>query len=336
MNFTEGAPWKHGFDYYYGQLDQNDCHNFYPTQIWENNNAIPLRNNIGASETRCMKQPSPCSFSQDLFTDKAITWLNNQTKQTPFFLYMAWTVPHAGGWSGTEEVGAPAPAFTPYGSKQWPDVEKGHAAEITSYLDRDVGRILDTLIQRGFDKDTLVLFVSDNGAHNEGNHDYRFFNSSGPLRGFKRSLYEGGIRSPILAWWPGTIAPGISNFSWAFWDILPTLAEIAGIPSSKLPKTDGISILPTLRGQNQPPKDYLYWEFCTSSKWGYAVRKNNWKAVTLSLSSPLQLYDLSSDIHESNNLASKHPEIVVELNNIAQQAHTDDPNWPKVEPCEGS
>jgi len=160
-----------------------------------------------------------------------------------------------------------------------------------------------------------------------------FFNSSGPLRGFKRSLYEGGIRSPSLVRWPGTIKPGQSEFSWAFWDLLPTLAEIAGISAEKLPPNDGISIVPTLTGKNQPPKSYLYWEFCTNAKWGYAVRKDNWKAVTLSLSSPLQLYDLSNDIHEDNNVASDHPDIVSELNAIAKQAHTNDNNFPKIEPC---
>jgi len=251
-------------------------------------------------------------------------------------LYLAWTIPHAGGWEGTEESGAPAPSWNPYTSKSWPDVEKGHAAEITSYLDRDVGRILSTIKSLGIDNNTIVFFVSDNGAHNEGNHNYMFFNSSGPLRGFKRSLYEGGIRSPSLVRWPGNITPGTSDYAWAFWDLLPTLSEIAQVPSSQLPTNDGTSIVPTLLGKTQNPKDYLYWEFCTNNKWGYAIRKDNWKAVTLSLASPLKLFDLSQDIHEDNNIAGTHPQILAELQQIASKAHANDPNWPKIEPCKGS
>jgi arylsulfatase A-like enzyme len=170
------------------------------------------------------------------------------------------------------------------------------------------------------------LNVSDNGAHNEGGHSYLFFNSSGPLRGFKRSLYEGGVRSPTMIRWPGTITPANSSYAWAFWDFMPTVADIIGVNVPNY--TDGISILPTLLGEQQAPKDYIYFEFCTSNMWGNSLRKDNWKIVSLSSEMPYELYDLSVDLSESNNLAEQFPEIVMELAEMARAAHTDNPLFP--------
>jgi len=331
-NNTVGAPRKHGFDYYYGQLDQKECHNYYPPFIWENENKILLPENTNASRDLCMSSPSSCSYTMDLFTNKALEYLKNQTKSDkPFFLFLAHTVPHAGGWKGYEESGAPVPSDGQYVDKPWPNVEKDHAAMITRQ-DSDIGKVLNLIKSEGLDSNTIVFFASDNGAHNEGNHNYKFFDSSGPLRGFKRSLYEGGIRSPIIVRWPGNIPPNtVSNYNWAFWDLLPTFAELASVPSDKLPKNlDGISIVPTLLGKNQPPKPFLYWEFCTHNAWGHAVRMGKWKGVSFSLSEPMELYDLDVDEGESNNLASQYPEIVKQLETQASKAHQDDVNWPKV------
>eukprot|EP01121_Diplochlamys_sp_Union-15-3_P015289 TRINITY_DN5026_c0_g1_i2.p1 TRINITY_DN5026_c0_g1~~TRINITY_DN5026_c0_g1_i2.p1 ORF type:complete len:352 (-),score=53.97 TRINITY_DN5026_c0_g1_i2:27-1082(-) len=213
QNDTTGAPRLQGFDYYFGQLTQVEAHNYYPLYVWENERRNDLSLNNNASRTRCMDDPSSCTWTQDLFTSKAIDWLNQQTAKQPWFLYLAFTVPHAGGWKDTEESGAPVPTDLDYANKSWPIVEKDHAASIT-LQDKDISLILDVLKKKGFEDNTIVFFASDNGAHNEGGHSYLFFNSSGPLRGFKRSLYEGGIRTPSMVRWPGKIKPGsVSNLS---------------------------------------------------------------------------------------------------------------------------
>jgi len=332
-NGTAGSPSNHSFDYYYGQLDQSLCHNYYPLEVWENQNKIDLPQNQDASRKRCMKEGNTCSFSNTLFYEKALEFLENQTQSTPWFLYLSWTVPHAGGWKGIDEVGAPVPSDGMYQNESWPDVEIDHAAQITYYQDKYIQNILDFLKKKGFEENTVVFFASDNGAHNEGNHDYKFFNSSGPLRGFKRSLYEGGIRSPSIVKWPGKVAKGSkSDYPWAFWDVLPTFADIVG---AKLPNytIDGHSIVPALFQQQEQNENYLYWEFCYKG-WGHAVRKGEWKAVSFELNESFELYNITSDIHEDNNVAKKYPEIVQQLTTIAKEAHTDDPNWPTS--CEGA
>lgn len=183
-----------------------------------------------------------------------------ETPRVPFYLYEAFTVPHAGGWGhapSSPESGAPVPSDGHYANQSaWPEVERDHAAVIT-YLDNYVGQLMALLERLNIDKETIVFFASDNGAHLEGGHDYRFFNSTGGLLGHKRSLYEGGVRSPIMVRWPGTIKAGVvSDFVWAFWDFMPTAAEIGGgqVPDG----IDGVSIVPTLMGQTQPPKPYVF------------------------------------------------------------------------------
>jgi len=289
--------------------------------------------NKGASRDRCMAANNTCVFTHNLFTEKATEFLTNQSAQAnPFFLYLTYTIPHAGGWYKDQETGAPVPSDGPYVDKNWPNVEKDHAAAITSFEDRDIGNILKLLDRLNLSDNTVVFFSSDNGAHNEGGHNYLFFNSSGPLRGFKRSLYEGGIRTPMIVRWPNRIASGVkSNFVWSFWDFLPTAAEFAGIDSKNLPPNlDGVSVVPTLLGTQQPAKPYLYWEFCTNNKWGHAVRMGKWKAVSFAVDEPFELYDLSNDIGETNNVAGTNPHIIVQMNDIAKKEHTNDPNWPIV------
>jgi arylsulfatase A-like enzyme len=193
-------------------------------------------------------------------------------------------------------------------------------------LDRDVGRLLDALAATGQDRDTLVLFTSDNGPHREGGHSPAFFESSGPLRGIKRDLYEGGIRVPALAWWPGRIAPGsVSDHVWAFWDFLPTAAELCGAPPPEA--TDGISFLPALEGRPQQRHRYLYWEF-HERVFRQAIRQDNWKAVRADAGSPLELYDLSTDVSERYNVAGKNPDIVRRLEPLFASARTESAEWP--------
>jgi len=335
-NGSTGAPRKKGFDYYFGQLDQNEAHNYYPPFVWENENKLELPSNKNASRERCMHSPRTCNYTHEMITQKALEYLENRVNSTnPFFLYLAYTVPHAGGWKDYDETGEPVPSNEPYSNTSWPDVEKDHAAMITSYLDADIGKIMHLLYELGMDDNTIVFFTSDNGAHNEGGHNYKFFNSSGPFSGFKRSLYEGGIRSPMMVRWPRKVPPGVHNgFVWSFWDFLPTAAELANVKS--LPnEIDGISIVPTLLGKHQAPKEFLYWEFCTNQQWGHAVRVGPWKSISFSVDEPLSLFYLPDDISESKNVADKFPSVIKMMEQISKEAHVDNPKFP-IENCASS
>jgi len=180
-----------------------------------------------------------------------------------------------------------------------------------------------------------LYFTSDNGAHNEGGHSYEFFDSSGPLRGFKRSMYDGGIRTPMIVRWPGVVQPGkVDNTSvWAFWDIFPTLTDIAGVPSSELPKNlDGVSKLPTILGKNQPPPEYLYWEFCCNRDFRHAVRVGDWKGVKWTLNATLELYNIVTDQGEQINVAAQYPNVVKQLETVMKEAHVESTNYPS-NPC---
>ncbi|CAE7487032.1 Galns [Symbiodinium pilosum] len=256
------SPLEQGFDTFLGQVDQALCHNMYPAHIDSGLEQLnfELSGNLGSkSRELCMHRPEMYNYTIDVFHDHGMAWLEAVADSGPFFLYMSYTIPHAGGWGDapkSPESGNPVPCDLQYASKKWPDVEKDHAAVIT-YLDSKVGDLLSRLKSLNIDRNTLVFFASDNGAHSEGGHDHQFFNSTGGLRGYKRSMFEGGVRSPTMVRWPERIAPGrISDFAWAFWDVLPTIAEIAGvsIPGG----LDGISILPELKGLPQKEHDYLY------------------------------------------------------------------------------
>jgi len=222
------------------------------------------------------------------------------------------------------------PDFGPYADKDWPDPQKGHAAMITR-MDRDIGKLMAKLKDLGIDDNTFVLFSSDNGPHREGGADPNFFKSSGPLRGYKRALYEGGIRVPTIARWPGRIEPGSkSEHISAFWDFLPTCCELAGV---KIPKgIDGISFLSTLLGRpdRQQVHEYMYWEFHEQGK-KQAVRWGDWKGVRLNVAKnpngPIELYNLKSDLGEQNNVAQKHPEIVAKIAEYMKAARTPSEHW---------
>jgi arylsulfatase A-like enzyme len=210
-------------------------------------------------------------------------------------------------------------------------VEKAKAAAIT-HLDGYVGQIIAALKRAKLGDETLIVFTSDNGPHEEGGVKANFFNSSGPLRGTKRDLYEGGIRVPMIAWWPGRIKAGhVSDHISAFWDVLPTFAEVAGIGSPK--GIDGISFLPELLGKPQPPHEYLYWEFFEGSS-KQAVRMGDWKAVRLGPSKPIELYHLKSDLREENNVAAAHPALVARVKNILMEARTNGDLWPLADTLE--
>ena len=234
---TTGIPTRQGFDTWFGYLNQGHAHNYYPDYLWRGEAREPLDNVVqdGVASKRL-------TYSADLFTREALAFLDAHHKE-PFFLYFAATLPHANNEAG--KLGMEVPSDAPYTQESWPQPQKNHAAMIT-YLDAQVGQLLARLDKLAIADNTIVLFTSDNGPHREGGADPTFFHSSGPLRGIKRALYEGGIRVPMIVRYPGHIAAGTVNRTpWAFWDVLPTLAELAG---AKPPAgIDGISMLPTSR-----------------------------------------------------------------------------------------
>lgn len=318
---TTGIPNRQGFDYWFGYLNQRHAHNYYPDYLWRNEQKVPLDNVVsnGVATKRVV-------YSADLFAREALEFLDrhrlDRRSGDRFFLYLALTQPHANNEAGKQ--GMEVPSDAPYSSESWPQAQKNHAAMIT-YLDAQVGQVMDKLRELGLDRNTIVFFTSDNGPHREGGADPKFFRSSGPLRGFKRALYEGGIRVPMIVRWPGKIAPGTTNSQvWAFWDALPTLAELAG---GQAPDgLDGISMVPTLLGQQaagraQRNHEYLYWEY-PERGFSQAVRMGNWKAVRNKPRAPLELYDLAADLSEKNDVAKEHPDIVARMEKILARART--------------
>lgn len=322
-----GIPNRQGFDYFYGYLGQRHAHNYYPEFLFRNQERVPLNNTVpndrqdGAGVASVKNQ-----YSADLLGQEALEFLDRNAGQ-PFFLYLAVTLPHANDEAG--DHGMEVPDYGIYANENWPDPEKGLAAMITR-LDTQVGQVMDRLKQHGIDDNTIVFFTSDNGPHAEGGNDPTFFDSNGPLRGIKRDLYEGGIRVPLIVRWPGQIAPGsVSHLPSAFWDFLPTAADLAGAePPAGI---DGISYLPELLGRRQPKHDYLYWEFAPRGG-KQAVRMGNWKGVRLNVQEnpdgPIELYDLDTDLGEQHNIAGDHPNVVAQIEDIMKQAHTDSDLFP--------
>ena len=223
--------------------------------------------------------------------------------------------------------GAEVPDYGVYANREWPDPDKGQAAMITR-MDQDVGRILDYLKKVGIDKKTLVLFTSDNGPHNEAGHDLKRFDPSGPLRGTKRALHEGGIRVPMIAWWPGSVKAGtVTDHVGYFGDWMATAAELSGaeVPT----EIDSISFVPTLLGhpEKQQVHAYLYWEFYEQGS-RQAVRFGDWKAIRQPMfTGKIELFDLQNDLGETTNVASEHPDVVAQAAAMMREAHTPHPDW---------
>ncbi len=327
---STGIPNKQGFDYFYGYLGQRHAHNYYPEFLFRNQERVPLRNEVPNDRPDGAGQASEKNqYSHDLMAEEALNFIDRNADQ-PFFLYAAFTIPHANNEAGNE--GMEVPEYGIYAEKDWPEPQKGLAAMIAR-MDKDVGRMLDRLKEHGIDEDTIVFFTSDNGPHAEGGNDPHFLNSNGPLRGIKRDLYEGGIRVPLIVRWPGKIQPGSeSHHPSALWDFLPTAAELAGAePPSQI---DGISFLPELLGQRQEAHTYLYWEFPAQGG-KQAVRMGSWKGIRLNVRSdpdaPIELYDLARDIGEEQNIAQENPEIVAEIERIMDEAHASSELFPLYE-----
>jgi arylsulfatase A-like enzyme len=316
---STGAPSRQGFDFWFGYLDQGNAHNFYPEYLWRNEKKFPLSGNVVGQQKRVSVKRT--TYSHDLLTEQAFDFIR-QNAERPFCLQAHYTIPHANNEGGRATGnGLEVPDLGMYANRDWPDTEKGFAAMI-SRLDGDVGRLVALLKDLGIERKTLVIFTSDNGPHQEGGHKMEYFDSNGPLRGYKRDLYEGGIRVPMIACWPGQITPGtVSHHPSAFWDFLPTACELAGVAVPK--DIDGISYRAALLGlEGQRQHQYLYWQSVKKgSVTKTAIRQGNWKGVRVGAEKPLELYNLATDLGEQKNVAAAEPSIVKRLERLIQQAN---------------
>lgn len=319
---TNANPLRHGIDEFYGWKSQTIAHTYYPSSVVHNGQEIALE---------------PGTFVHDLVMDKAREFIRTSVKQkTPFFCYIPTAVPHAAMHAPDalhEKWRKKLPEFDgkigKYGAgpgEECPPVVNPIAGfgAMMENLDNEVGEILALLEQLDIDKNTIVMFSSDNGAHKEGGHDPKFWNSTGGLRGHKRDMHEGGIRTPLLARWPGTIPAGATtDHISSFQDMVPTIADLTGQPVPD--PCDGLSMLPVLKGDqsNQKRHDYLYWEFCKGKDqkiFSIALRKDNWKAYQ-EKGKPMQLFDLSKDPGEEQDVAKQNPDIIAQMHQIANDAH---------------
>ncbi len=315
---TTGHPNKNGFDFWFGYLDQGEAHNYYPTHLWKNTEKITLKGNTLTREAKDRGRVSKkrVTYSHDLLTTQAMKFIADH-KNTPFLLHVHWTIPHANNEGGRATGdGMEVPDYGIYAKEKWPNTKKGAAAMITR-MDQDVGKIIQLIKKLDIQNETMIFFTSDNGPHSEGGHKHETFNANGPLKGYKRDLYEGGIRVPGIAYWPNKIKPGTeSDQPFAFWDWLPTACELAGItPPTGL---DGLSFAPTLLGKLDQQKihPYLFWKY--GSK--IAIRKQEWKAVRNSPNKRLELYNLKNDIGETKNLSAQYPDKISELEKLIEEA----------------
>ncbi|MDB4459004.1 arylsulfatase [bacterium] len=330
-------PGNHGFDEFYGYVNMFHAHNFYPEFMVKNGEKVTTRNKLfsnwkqenernparegyGVAEVRKDYAPTLIFNEMIQFVEKA--------SEKPFFLYYALNIPHTNNEGGREERigknGMEVPSFGKFANKDWPAPEKGFARMI-EIIDQDMGKIFLKLKQLGIDDNTVVMFASDNGPHQEGGHMSDFFNSNGDLRGIKRDLTDGGIRTPLLVRWPGVVKAGSkSSHLSAFQDLMPTVCEIVGVQS---PKTDGISFLPTLVGKGKQMRhDHLYWEFNERGP-AQAVIKGKWKAI---YSKPRkakeyqrELYDQKADPGEMKNIVEENEKVWNRMMKLFKADHID-------------
>jgi len=344
---STGDPNTQGFDLFYGYLCQRVAHNYYPTHLWRNGEKHLLEENEYFRPSQKLpedKDPldkesyAPYSgkqYSMDFMAEEALNFIETN-QDNPFFLYLPFPVPHVSLQVPEDSLQEYEEAFPeiPYkGEKGYvPHIapKAAYAAMITR-MDREIGKIMALLKKLGLDENTIVIFTSDNGPTYAGGVDAEFFESAGPLRGLKGSLYEGGVRVPMIARWPGKIKPGTTtDHISAFWDVLPTLAEVTESPVPQ--DTDGVSFLPVILGKNDQEKHaYLYWEHHSGGS-KQAVRMGDWKALRLKVKgnpdAPIELYNLANDLAESEDVSKSHPEIVKKIDTIMKsRTPSEIPRW---------
>jgi arylsulfatase A len=334
FNQNSGDPNKKGFDQFYGYNCQSLAHDYYPLYLWDNHQKVDLSIN---------KQYDSI-YSASLIHSKALKYIQ-QAGNKPFFLYLPYTLPHG-------DVIGPHDEFYSYYAKKFNEqpltgnqlkkrehtivaepLPHAQYAAMVARLDKYVGDIVALIKAKGMADNTLIIFTSDNGPHKENGGDPDFFTSNGIFRGIKRDLYEGGIRVPFIAYWPGKIKPAETTIPAALWDMYPTFLQLAGV----MPKTkvDGLSLIPTLLQKGkQPEHTYFYWEFHENDG-RQAVRWGKWKGVRLGVnkneSAPMELYDIEADPSEKNNVADKNPVVVKKIEALIKQAHSANKDWPLLQ-----
>lgn len=343
---SEGQPSVQGFDRFFGLMCQRRSHFFYPEFLFDDVRGESVQcvtldgNRVEDASRPNFERPGsgpPITrrhYSMDVITDEALSFID-QNSDGPFFLYYPSQIPHASLTvpdetmalyldENGESIFDEDPTY-PSGAYTEQSMPRAAYAAMVTHLDKHVGQIMDKLEEKGIAENTLVMFTSDNGSYTEGGYHYTMHNSNAPLRGGKRDLYEGGIRVPTIAWWPGMVEAGSTNdHISASWDMMPTFAELAG--TRPPPSIDGISMVPALTGTgDQQQHEYLYWEFHEQGG-KQAVRKGKWKAVRLDVrenpDAPIELYNLEEDIGEENNVADQYPDIIEDMDHIMKRAHT--------------
>ena len=324
-----GLPRKQGFDEFFGYLNQSHAHNHFPAFLWRNEDKVSLPNTVTpVGDAGAGYATEAKVFADDLFADEAIRFVK-ENKSKPFYLYWSMVIPHANN-ERTRELknGAQVPGFGHYADKDWPDQDKGQAAMI-SRLDGYVGLMLKTLREQGLAENTLVLFTSDNGPHNESNHNLKRFNPSGPFTGIKRSLTDGGIRVPMIAWWPSRIEPNTQSDHVAYFgDWMATATELSGATARS--GLDSLSMVPTLIGKrtSQKQHDFIYWEFHEGGFKQAALYQGRWKGIRKGgVDAPIVLYDQSTDLAESKNVADQYPEIATKISDYLKTARSESIDW---------
>lgn len=309
---TTGSPLKMGFDHFFGYNCQRHAHSYFPTYLYNDAQRFDLPGNTGKGVGK--------TYAQNLIADETLKFVREH-KGGPFFLFYSITLPH-GNFEIDDQGG--------YAAEDWTPQQKNYAAMVTR-LDTDIGRLLDVLKEEKLDENTLVVVAGDNGSSFEPDTPVgRLFDQSqgGKLRGFKRTMYEGGLRQAALARWPGKVPAGrVSDEPWAFWDFLPTAAELAGAKIPDGVKTDGLSLVSFLTGGPAPKRECFYWEL-HEGRSIQAVRFGNWKAVRNGPNAPLELYDLATDESEKTDLARERRGIAADAIRLMTREHVDDPNWP--------
>lgn len=331
---TNGDPNKQGFDFFFGYTDQILAHNYYPEFLWKNGQKIFLDNEVKYLDSTAWHRGlgsysiGKVDYSPDLMNDQALKFID-QNKDNPFFLYLPYTIPHDNGEAAHDTLRYEVPSNGRFESEDWPFHWKAYAAKI-EMLDSYVGEITNKISELGLDENTLIIFTSDNGPYKGRSFTSdSVFVSNGPLRGYKRDLYEGGIRMPFVAKWTGVIPAGIvTDHASGFFDFFATVADII---DAEAPKTDGISYLNAMLDEPQENHEYLYFAFYEGGK-SQALVMDQWKAVKngvfRSPDAPIELFNLSEDLGEQYDLASKHPKLVKKMQNLMIEAHTPDSEWP--------
>lgn len=308
---TTGAPAKQGVDHFFGYNCQRHAHSYFPTYLYDDDRAFKLAGNDG--------KKVGATYAQELIQNDMLKWVRNQADQ-PFLMFYAITLPH--GRHEIDDLGL-------YADRPWTLKQKSYAAQVTR-VDSDMGELADLLRELKIDDNTLIVFTGDNGSSFSPNSEMgKLFNQArNGLRGYKRGLYEGALRQAAFAWWPGTVPAGrVDDQPWAFWDMMPTFVELSGAEVPAGYETDGVSVVNYLTGGDVPPRDYFYWELHPGTPI-QAARMGNWKAVRNGIKKDIELYDLSTDAGETKNVAVGHPEIVARAQQVFDQAHRIDPNWP--------